>query len=275
MKNRGIGAATVAVIIIVIIVAAAGGYIAMSGDGGGGTDGSQGLDIDDLRPSIGDEWKYKMTTNDNMVLEMDLKVENSEIVSFDNYSAEAYVATSEITFDNLGNILPAGATLSSKNGTFTMYIENDPTGSSKTIISFTISGSVGAESFTTSYDSTETTYVISGESPDTINVGDSWESTVKKIENKTTIVTVGGEPYQERTSYSESEETMNYEVLDTETVTVSAGTFDTYKVKNKISGSDNYTVNYYSSKAKQPVKSISYSNGETTQVMELISYDVE
>jgi hypothetical protein len=59
-------------------------------------------------------------------------------------------------------------------------------------------------------------------------------------------------------------------------VTVSAGTFDTYEIKETTLGEQgNYTLSYLSDEVKREVKSVDYNaNDQILSIMELLSYDV-
>jgi hypothetical protein len=143
-------------------------------------------------------------------------------------------------------------------------------------ISFQVEHTTGAI-YNFSLESENTKRVISGAHPDVIEVGASWSLTAEEKETDTSTLSGGifgeGEP---STDYTNKTVTINYECIDRNSVTVTAGTFDAYEIREtEVGESGNYSIKYISSETKGEVKSIDYDkDGTILSISELVSYDV-
>lgn len=113
--------------------------------------------------------------------------------------------------------------------------------------------------------------------PSVIEIGSNWTeiSKTEGIETKTMIIDGVNQEKVENTLIDKME-TTKYECIGEETVNVTAGTFDTYIIKEIVEGETNYTIGYYDKITKIPVKLVEYDENDisTNSEMELISIDL-
>lgn len=228
----------------------------------------EGLRTEDLEPKIGDEWRYRYTMENGMVMLIDIEVKKVESVTIGEHSCEAYVIEGSADIEDYGTLLPEGLSVVSCDVDVTMYKEKDGP-SSEMIMDMTLVLEYIGTTYSMKYKTVSISEVVSGEGPDIVEVGSSWSTTERSIEN--TTMTFLGETETETT---ESTSTVNYECVGTRNVSVGAGTFYCYEVRKTIVGSEGYSLDYYSLKTKLPVKSIEYQDSQITSLMELVSYDV-
>jgi hypothetical protein len=125
------------------------------------------------------------------------------------------------------------------------------------------------------------TSVISGDAPETIDVGTNWVETI--LSETTTTTTISGSVYDAiipgytntTTTNSSTTNTYNYECTSQKSITTAAGTFDTYEIRRNIVGEEGYLLQYLAADVKGEVKEVQYDNdGTIVSLIELISYDV-
>jgi hypothetical protein len=268
MNQKGISSLVIVAIIIVAVVVV-GGIVYMVTRGGGGV---QGLKASDLEPKIGDKWQFRRTAENGMAMLMDLEITGIENRVLGKSIHEVYVVDASANIESWGSLLsslPEGASIESYNLSISAYRGTDGISSEMTedlTLVLTYSG------LTVNFElrSDNIFELLSGGHPDPIRVGDTWITTQRVMENTTT--TVNG---IETPSSSEAIRTVDYECTGTQNVTVHAGTFYCYVIRSTEVGQEGYTLDYYSSETKLPVKSVDYSNGNITSQSELLSYSVQ
>lgn len=261
VKTKGIGTSAVVAIIVIIAIAGVGYYFVTKG-------GEAGLKTEDLRLEIGDEWQYRATTENGVVMLIDLEVKSLENVVIGERTYEAYLIEGSANVEDWGNLLPEGFSVVSSDVDVTMHEEKE--GLFKDIImDMALVVEYQGTTYSMKFKNVSASEVISGRQPDIIKVGESWSMTERKIENNTVIIdgTEGGEN-------TELTSTVNYECTGTKSVSVQAGTFYCYEVRETEVGGEGYFLRYYSAKTKRPVKSVKYKNGQIASLWELVSYSV-
>ena len=227
----------------------------------------KGLRTADLKPKIGDKWQYRFLLGGITML-MDVRVKRIENVTIGQRPCEAFLIKGSCDIEDFGNLLPEGVSVTYLDGDVTMYREKEDL-SHEMIIEMVANFEYLGVPFRMKKKAQTTTEIISGGKPDKIEVGDIWNTTQREVENTTTII--DGEIESETTEFTVG---VNYECTRTTNVSVQAGTFYCYEVKDIKVGDVGYSLCYYSVKTKLPVKLVEFKNGQITAMMELVSYSV-
>ncbi len=241
--------------------------------------GFAALDRDDLTKAVGDKWEFRNTEEDGMITLFTIEITGEDKIEIDGGTYDVYIAHGEGEIEDVGEIDPD---LSLVEGSdileLTVYYSKDDT-AQKTITDFTfeLEDETDGTVFGYSTQSISTEKLISGAHPDFVDVGDTWSLTVEETVNQTTTISGGifgdGEPsyYNDTTTT-----TINFECLSEKSVTVTAGTFDTYEIEKTVVGEQgNYSLEYISPEVKREVKSVDYDNADQIlSIMELISYKI-
>jgi hypothetical protein len=268
MNQKGISSLVIVVIIVVAIVVV-GGIFYMVSKGG---DGAQGLRASDLEPKIGDKWQFKITRENGVSMLMNLEAKRLENRVLGESIHEVYVMDASASLENWGSLLsslPEGVFIVSSNVSINAYQGVDEI-SNEMITDFALVFTYSGSTFNLEIRTENLFELLSGGFPDTIRVGDTWSTTQREKDN--TIETINGVGTPQS---SEAILTMDYECTGTQNVTVQAGTFYCYVIRQTVVGVEGYSLYYYSSKTKKPVKSVEYRNGNITEQIELLSYDVQ
>ena len=248
---------------------------------------------EDMTWSTGYKWEYRYTTitiatNITTILKMTIKITGESVIEIDGIDYNVFVAelTGEVEAVNIPKSVNSNFSLvegSTIDGTLYIAKENDET--TKTVQNVKYQVREGTTGTLLNQTSTATTFsrLISGGKPDVIDVGTTWNSTIKS-ETTATITLSGsfydilyGEPGYTNTTTTTggSTETINYECTNKKTITTAAGTFETYEIEQSKVGGQGYTLQYLSSTVKGEVKDITYDNeGTAISLIELISYDM-
>ncbi len=205
---------------------------------------------------VGDEWKYTMTeTKQGMSGTITIKITGSTTVTANGIDYDVWSVKQE------GNgTISSGA----MSGTWTItnaveYNTKSDLATVKHVMNMNMSGTYGTYPFSASTHN-ETTYNPPIGGPKTIHVGDqgSINSTATSYEAMHMEVSGHPELTQDTSKNSTYNASKSYICLNKETVTVTAGTFDTYVIKST-SPDGSYSMNYVSSKVGAEVTSESYN----------------
>lgn len=268
MNQNGISSLVIVAIIVVAIVVV-GGIVYMVSRGGGGT---QGLRASDLEPKIGDKWQFRITRENGVSMLMNSEAKRLENRVLGESIHEVYVMDASASVESWGSLLsslPEGISIVSSNVSINAYRGVDGI-SNEMAMDFTLVLTYSGLAYNLEIRSENLFELLSGGFPDTIRVGDTWSTTQREKDNIIETINGVGTPQS-----SEAILTMDYECTGTQKVTVQAGTFNCYVVRQTVVGVEGYSLYYYSSKTKVPVKSAEYNNGNITSQIELLSYNVQ
>ena len=237
------------------------------------------LDRDDLKKAVGDKWEFRNTEEDGMIMLFTMEVTGEDKIEIDEETYDVHIARAAGGIEDVGEI---DTDLSLVEGSdmmeLTVYYSKDDT-AQKTIMDFAFELRDETDGTVVEYalQSISTEKLTSGAYPDLIDVGTTWSLTVEETVNQTTTISGGffgeGEPVHDEWTTTK---TINFECLSIKSVTVSAGTFETYEIKKTVVGEQgNYSMEYISPEVKREVKSVDYDNDDQIlSIMELISYNV-
>jgi hypothetical protein len=239
-----------------------------------------GLNTDDMEWMTDDSWQYRITDEEGLVRLLSYRITGEDIIEIDGTNYDVHVVAVTGNVEDVGEgFLPNTNFIEGTDIiTATFYRSKDDDITQKVVgtISFQVEDTAGTI-YNFSLESENTKRVISGARPDVIEIGSSWSLTVEEKETDTSTLSGGifgeGEP---STEYTNNTGTTNYECIGKNSVTVTAGTFDAYEIREtEVSESGNYSIKYISSETKSEVKSIDYDkDGTILSISELISYDV-
>lgn len=233
----------------------------------------KGLRMVDLEPTVGDEWQLRFAFENSLVLLLDVQVNNLSSKNIGNRLCGVYVIKGSGDVEGFGAFLPEWYVLSSNLDVY-MYYEKDGLSSELLFdMKFVLDLEPTLEMYYTFRSISE---VISGTGPDIMQVGGSWNTTERRVEEYT-VAYEYSEAYgyiPPETNTIESTSTVNYDCTEIKPVTVEAGTFYCYEVRRTEVGEDYYSLDYYSPKTKLPVKSVVYQGEQITMLVELVSYSV-
>lgn len=213
--------------------------------------------------SVGDSWTYEEDTEELSTLTMTIEIIDDDA----SYQGEsAILLEMDIVMDDFENetIKMEGFSGSGE------YYQTE----ASEYREMEMEGTFYLKEYDLSIDTTiiiESEIDITGDAPDTIEVGDEWTST--RTEETTTTYQYDEEWIDDETETEKEITTREYEVVEKIGRSVTAGTFETMKIEWIQVDGDEYGTIYYSEEVKNRVESIDY-NDETTTT-ELISYDVE
>jgi len=236
---------------------------------------------EDLEFLIGDSWEFRNTDESGMNMAFSVEVTGEDKVQIDGIEYEVFIARGSGSIEEAGDIGSYELVPGSSNLEVTYYDAKDyDEGARKTIfeMSFQLQDTSDGTVYTFASYSENTETIISGSRPYEISPGVTWSLTIKEVETETTLFSGGyigdGEP---ETTWANRTKTINYECIGMKSVTVTAGTFETYEIKKTTLGEQgNYTLLYLSSTVKRDVKSVDYNTqGEMLSILELLSYDVK
>ena len=239
------------------------------------------VNYEDLEFSVGDSWEFRNTDESGMNMAFSVEVTGEDKVQIDGIEYEVFIARGSGSIEEVGDIGSYELVLGSSNLEVTYYdAKNYNEGARKTIfeMSFQLQDTSDGTVYTFASYSENTETIISGSRPYEISPGVTWSLTIKEVEAETTLFSGGyigdGEP---ETIWTNRTKTINYECIGMKSVTVTAGTFETYEIKKTTLGEQgNYTLLYLSSTVKRDVKSVDYNTqGEILSILELLSYDIK
>jgi hypothetical protein len=238
------------------------------------------LNTDDMEWMIGDSWEYRITGEEGLVRLVSYDIIGENTVEIDGINYDVHVVDITGSVEDIGEgFIPSTTFVEGTDIiTATLYRSKNDEITQKLVgtISFQVEHTVGTI-YNISLESDNTKKVISGGHPDVIEVGASWSVTIEEKETDTSTLSGGiygeGEP---STEYTNKTGTTNYECIDKKSVTVTAGTFEAYEIREtEVGESGNYSIKYISSETKGEVKSIDYDkDGTILSISELVSYDV-
>lgn len=220
--------------------------------------------------SVGDKWEYNMTfTEGGMNGTMKMEVEGTTTITVNDTNYDVYM----LEMSGSGTMSMSGMT-----GNWTMdgtgYLQQSDLAMVKTVMDMNMTMTMEYPSPGTYYMSSSNTTTYSpplDENDFPISVGETWTATATATSTEETSSNMPYYPSGNTTSTTT--ETENYECLCTESVTVPAGTFNTYKIKSQEPGSNSYEIDYISSDVGFMVKSETYNEtGQLSSTMELTSY---
>jgi hypothetical protein len=241
--------------------------------------GFAALDRDELTKAVGDEWEFRNTEKDGMISLFTIEVTGEDKIEIDEDTYDVYIARGDGEIEDVGEIDPD---LSLVEGSdlleITVYYSKDET-AQQSIMDFTfeLEDETSGTIYEYSLQSISTEKLTSGAYPDIIDVGTTWSLTVKETINQTTTISGGIFGDGEHAYYNDTTtSTINFECLNEKSVTVTAGTFNTYEIQRTVVGEEgNYSLEYISPEVKREVKSVDYDNDDQIlSIMELISYAV-
>lgn len=238
------------------------------------------LHQEDMQYGVGDSWEFRRTDESGMVMVFSVEVTGEDKIQIEGDEYEVFVARGSGYIEEIGNLGDFSLVDGSSSVEVTFYNAKDyAEGARKTVfeMSFQLQDTNGGTVYQYQGHSETTDKIMSGARPEVVSEGTTWSLTIHENETETTIFSGGnfgeGEP---ETTNDENTYTTNYECLGTKSVTVSAGTFETYEIKETTLGEQgNYTLSYLSENVKREVKSVDYNaNDQILSIMELLSYDV-
>lgn len=232
---------------------------------------------------IGDKWEVRYTTvsaNMTMIFTMTMEVKSESNVEIDGISYDAYVADvtgqfESVNMPGLNFSLASGSMITGKT-----YVakDNDKTMKTAWDMIWGLEEEKTGKFFNFTQTVVTTNRAISGGSPDVIDVGTNWISTIKTVTITTT--TISGSAFQPgytntTATSTNTTNTYNYECTAQKSITTTAGTFQTYEITRNTVGAQGYMLQYGTSEVKMDVKDVQYdNNGNIISLVELISYEV-
>jgi hypothetical protein len=239
---------------------------------------------EDMTWSTGDKWAYRYTMP-TMIFKMNIEVTGDSTIDINGVNYDVYVTdlTGEFEMVDFSSALLNTSLIQGSTITGMGYVAKDNDETAKMIqnLKYQLMEETTGKFINLTQSVTTITYALSGGKPDTIDVGTSWNSTVKT--ETTTTTTLSGSyfdyimqtpGYTNTTSTtSNTSETFNYECLSRKNITTDAGTFGTYEIER--SKEDIYSLQYFSPAVKNAVEYATYNNdGTNLSFTELISYEL-
>ena len=239
----------------------------------------------------GDKWEYRYTLSNagmDMVITAYSEVIGENTIEIDGTNYDVYVLQVSGTIESVEmDTSSSGVNFSFvddySSHTGTIYLSKISS-TSKQILNMRFKLLEDLTDKTLDYDITSTIInkEIFGGKPEFINVGSSWVSTIASEETQTMTMSGAffdffyGEGYTNTTTgKTNTTVTKNYECLSEESTSVTAGPFDTYKIRSGAVGDASYSLEYFSTDVKNKVKIVSYDDeGTMTSLTELLSYDL-
>lgn len=244
-----------------------------------------GLDFEDLDIAVKGQFQYRFEKYDetaHMIMTLTIVVENKTVITEINdeyFEVIPVDMNGEIELFQYFNLSLVSLEFVEDSGTLNgvIYIPKEGNiGKNEFSMQFQLLEKTNDLTFDFTGNSVTVAETIYDDEPENIEVGSNWTEIVKSEGKETNIMKLIGTSYTTTdTEWENKTEIKEYECIGEETVTVPAGTFETYVIKETIVGENNYSLKYCDKETKIFVKQVEYNNTDipTNSEMVLISYD--